>query len=382
MKIVDIIGYSLSSTYGDGNVYGQPKGVKSIGLVEVHTDAGYIGFGETYAGVYCPELISPIIKFLKEYLIGCDPIKIDDINDKLSIPFISGGGLIRSIISAIDISLWDIKGQAMELPISELINSDIKSSIKSYASSGSVAMSPEEIASDVEKILNKEYSAYKMRVGVQSWDHDLERIRVARKNLGDENQLMIDAIMGTLPNPWSYDKAQSRCNDMVPFNPLWVEEPLHPENYFGYKKLMEKTNLSIAMGESFSGLNEFETYLSNNCINYIQPDVTQCGGITQAIKIISTAKKYNVPVALHVWGSAISIISNLHLALAMSQVKWLEIPQVRLELLSDKINECISISKSHSSLTGQCGLGIKISDEEKNKYKFISGSGYKIPTNK
>ena len=80
MKITDLTGYSLSSPYGDGENYGQPLGVKSIGIVEVHTDTGFIGIGETYSGVYTPELIGPIVKYLKTLIIGQNPDEIDKIN--------------------------------------------------------------------------------------------------------------------------------------------------------------------------------------------------------------------------------------------------------------------------------------------------------------
>ena len=69
MKINKVIGYCLSSSYGDGNVFGQPLGAKSIGLVEVHTDSGIIGIGETYAGVYVPELIEPTVRFIESLIL-------------------------------------------------------------------------------------------------------------------------------------------------------------------------------------------------------------------------------------------------------------------------------------------------------------------------
>jgi L-alanine-DL-glutamate epimerase-like enolase superfamily enzyme len=379
MKITNLIGYSLSSPYGDGNVYGQPQGVKSIGIVEVHTNSGHIGIGETYSGVYVPELISPVVEFLKSIIIGHDPFEIEIINESLKVPFVSGSGLVKSIISAIDISLWDIQGQVQKKPISELLNTKLKNGVKVYASGGSVAMSDNEICDDVEKILQKGFFAYKMRVGLQTWENDLKRVATARKILGAKNELMIDAIMGTLPNSWHLKTAEKRAQDLVQYRPFWLEEPLVPDNYFGYKSLKAKTTVPIAMGESFTGLHEFEAYLSGNCVDYIQPDVTQCGGYSQAIKIISVSKNYNIPVALHVWGSAISIMANLHLARAFSEVEWLEIPQVRLEILSDKINEQLTINDGFVSAPDEPGLGLSISEALKNIYPFVPGSGYRVP---
>lgn len=380
MKISDLTGYSLSSPYGDGNVFGQPQGVKSLGIVEVHTDAGQIGIGETYAGVYAPELVTPIVEFLKPIIVGMDPCDIGTINKSLKIPFISGSGLMRSVISAVDIALWDIKGQIYKKPIYQLLNEQVRDSVKVYASGGSVAMNVDEIHSDVEHILIKGFSAYKMRVGVQPWENDLNRVAAARNKLGKNSELMIDAIMGTLPSPWGVETAISRTRDLVPYRPSWLEEPLLPENYLGYQELSNKTNIPIAMGESFTGLHEFEAYLSGKCVEYIQPDVTHCGGFSQAVKVIALAKTYDVSIALHVWGSAISIMSNLHLALAMPSVEWLEIPQVRLELLEDEIKSKMNIKNGALHAINEPGLGLTLTNKIKNTYPFVSGSGYRVPS--
>ncbi len=380
MKITKLEGYCLSSPYGTDQVFGQPLGVKSIGIVEVHTDVGYVGFGETYSGVYTPELIAPIIQFLQSIVIGRNPLEINEINNSLRIPFITNSGLVRSIISAIDIALWDIKGQYLKQPIASLINDSARNSIKVYASGGSVAMSSQEICFDVEKVLENGYDAYKMRVGSQTWKSDLERVTAARKSLGENNELMIDAIMGTLPNAWDLKTAINCLRDLAEFRPSWVEEPLPPEDYLGYQDLNANTELPIAMGESFSGIHEFEAYITSGCVDVIQPDVTHCGGFTQALKIIRFAEERDIPVALHVWGSALSIMANLHLACAMPTVKWLEIPQVRLEVLSDSICDFIRITNGYVPAIEKPGLGLTITDKLKEKYPFLPGSGYRVPS--
>jgi L-alanine-DL-glutamate epimerase-like enolase superfamily enzyme len=186
--------------------------------------------------------------------------------------------------------------------------------------------------------------------------------------------------MGTLPSPWDVETAARRIQDLVPYHPSWVEEPLMPENFSGYQELSKKKDIPIAMGESFTGLHEFEAYLTGNCVDFIQPDVTHCGGFSQAIKVIALAKKYKIPVALHVWGSAISLAANLHLALAMPEVEWLEIPQVRLELLADESSGKINIENGFVSAINEPGLGLNISEKIKSKFAFVPGSGYRIPS--
>ena len=207
-RILKIEGFALSSPYGSGKSLGQPLGVKSIGLVKVYTDSGEYGLGETYSGVYAPELIGPIVNFLESYLIGRlvgDDLIFDGIKN---MPFIGGSGILQSVFSAIEIAIWDLRGKILEVPTSKLINKDSRESTPLYASSGTVIFTTDEIIADVEDIQNLGYTAYKMRVGYQTWETDIKRVESARNTLGN-NDLMVDAIMGTLRPAWTSEKAIS-----------------------------------------------------------------------------------------------------------------------------------------------------------------------------
>jgi len=379
LKIIDINGFALSSAYGDGDNFGQPLGVKSIGLVEIKTDSNIDGIGETYAGVYTPELISVFINQIKPFLIGKDPFNINQIYDSLQIPFISNNGIYKSIISAVDIALWDIKGKYLNKPIAELLNKSFDITVKVYASGGSVAMSPKQIREDVEKIRNKGFAAYKMRVGYQKWEEDLERVKAAKDILNEKNNLMVDAIMGTLNN-WDLSTATEKEFQLREHNLTWLEEPLPPENFLDYKNLKINSKTPIALGEAFTGINEFESYITNNCMDVLQPDITHCGGYTGAIKLLSLVEKYKLPISMHVWGSPIAFLANLHFALAFNLVEWLEVPQVKLQFLSNEARKAHQIIDGNLTANLTSGLGISISDDIKNNFPFISGSGYRIPS--
>ena len=378
MKIIDINGFALSSAYGDGDNFGQPLGVKSIGLVEIKTDSNIDGIGETYSGVYTPELISILINQIKPALIGKDPLNINEIYNSLQIPFISNNGLYKSIISAVDIALWDIKGKSLNKPIAELLNESFDKTVKVYASGGSVAMSPKQICKDIEKVRDKGFTAYKMRVGYQKWEKDLERVKAAKEILNENNNLMVDAIMGTL-NSWDLSTASEKEFQLREYNLTWLEEPLQPENFLDYKSLKINSKTPIALGEAFTGINEFESYITNNCMDVLQPDVTHCGGYTGAMKILNLVEKYELPISMHVWGSPIALLANLHFSLAFNPVEWLEIPQVKLQFLSEETSKTYQIFNGNLTANLSPGLGISLSDDIKNNFPFVNGSGYRIP---
>lgn len=379
MKIVKVKVLPLSSNYGDGNVLGQPKSKKSIVLVKIHTDNNLVGIGETYSGVYVPELAVETIKFFINELIGKDVNDLEIFEKIKNIPYIGRGGLVLSVWSAIDIALWDLRAKDNNSPLYDLFKKNTSSQINIYASGGSAAFNTAQIKKDIDAVLSAGHTAYKMRVGFKEWGEDFKRVEFARKTLGDKNSLMIDAIMGSLNPPWELDTAISKINELSQFNIEWFEEPLHPSNLKDHIKLKDNVPIKIASGEALIGELEYWNYISTKAVDIIQLDVTHCGGFTEGLKIIQMAENYEIPVAMHVWGSPISFAANLNLAFYSDIVTWVEQPNITLDLSKDvkifesKITEGI-ITKPKNFV----GHGAAIDEMDDNSYKFVSGSGWKI----
>jgi L-alanine-DL-glutamate epimerase-like enolase superfamily enzyme len=376
--IKKVEGFALSSPYGTGESLGQPLGVKSVGLVRVYTESGIYGLGETYSGVYAPELIQPIVKFLESHLVGRligDDLIFDDIKN---IPFIGGNGILQSVFSAIEIAIWDIRGKILEVPTSQLINNNSRTSIPLYASSGTVIFTPDEIIKDVENILNLGYTAYKMRVGYQDWDVDIKRVENARNTFGN-NDLMVDAIMGTLRPAWSADKAISRAKNLVDFNLRWLEEPVHPENIKGLAEVCHSKLVPIAAGEAYSGNGEYQAILDLQAVDVLQFDATHSGGILACVELARKAELMKLDSALHVWGSAVAIAANAQVALAAPSIDILEIPMVSLELTEKMWIEPPVIKNGIWHSSDVPGLGVTLDDSLMHKYKFQLNSGYRLP---
>ena len=145
-----------------------------------------------------------------------------------------------------------------------------------------------------------------------------------------------------------------------------------------YSKLSRKNIIPIAFGESFTSFSEFEIANNLHCSKYIQPDVTHCGFIDSK-KTLKICKKNNTKIAMHSWGSPISTLANLHFSLAHSSVKWMEIPQVRLNLLKSEFDELMIFNNGYVSLDENIiGLGLDLNDKTIKNNKFIKNSGYKI----
>ena len=221
-KIISIKGFSLSSKYGDGNVFGQPKGVKSLGFIEIISESGKKGFGETYSGIYSPELISPIVDYLSNYIVGKKLNSLDFIDTISNIPFISNSGIIQSVISGIELATLDLIGKINEKPVYKMFSpSSDENQIETYYSGGSVVFSPDEVKEDIYNMQKNEFKYYKMRIGLKPWKEDLKRINQAFTFL-NRNNLMLDAIMGTLNPKWSLNIAK-RVKELEKFNLCYLK---------------------------------------------------------------------------------------------------------------------------------------------------------------
>jgi L-alanine-DL-glutamate epimerase-like enolase superfamily enzyme len=378
-SIIKIEGFALSSPYGEGKSLGQPKGVKSIGFVRIFSESGEYGVGETYAGVYSPELISPIIEFLENYLVG-KLVGDDQLLEKIyHIPFIGRNGIIRSIASAIEIALWDLRGKILETPAHILLNNNSQNNhVQMYASGGTVVFSPKEIQKDVEEVISLGYSAYKMRVGYQSWDEDISRVQEAKKIIGD-GSLMVDAIMGTIQPAWEFNQAKNNINDLLEFDLKWLEEPLHPDNTKGLEKLSNLNLIPIAAGEAYTGISEYQSLIDNKAVDILQFDATHSGGMAACVDLAEKAKSVNIESAVHVWGSAVAISANANVALANSYISYLEMPMVNLEITKHMWNSPPNIISGVWHKSSEPGLGVNLDDKLIEKYKFQHGSGYRLP---
>jgi L-alanine-DL-glutamate epimerase-like enolase superfamily enzyme len=372
-KITSIEGFCLSSPYGDGNVYGQPKGVKSLGFIEVKSESGISGFGETYSGIYSPELISPITKYLSHYIIGKKLNSLDFLDKLNKIPFIGYSGLIQSIISGIELAVLDLIGKIEKKPVHKLFQSFDNKEIKCYYSGGSVAFSENEIEEDIQKMKALGFNAFKMRVGLQEWEKDIKRVSKAYEVLKTD-KLMVDAIMGTLVSKWTIDDAITKIKNLEKFNLEWIEEPLSPSCLSDYKKLCRVSNIPVAMGEAYSGFIHFENIISNGYADIIQVDATHSMGFRQLLEF---SNKTIQNKATHVWGSTLSFYANATLALLSRNIEIHEFPSVEFKISNDIVKEKVKIQNSKLLISDYPGFGIDINDEIKNKYKYIENSGYK-----
>lgn len=285
-------------------------------VVRVHTDEGITGIGEVDSAPLAAReaILGPyshsITSGLKHLILGEDPFQTEYLWEKMYRGNIYAGrfGVALHAMSGIDMALWDIKGKALGMPVWRLLGGGFRKSIRCYASS-LFGATPEETGERARRFADMGFSAVKFGWAPMGADAgtDLALVARARQGLGAKPDLMIDAGL-----VWDAKTAIQRARAFSEHNIFWLEEPLAPDDYAGYRKLTAATEVRIAAGEEESGRHTFRRLMDEGNIDVVQVDLTRCGGFTEAMKIASLAADRGLPVANHGFTTYINVAAALH----------------------------------------------------------------------
>ncbi len=379
MHIIDsITPILISSDYGDNNTLGQPLGLKTIGIVKITTIEGEYGFGESYIAIYIPELFETLVNYISKYLTHKSFKDPREIYESFFIPFCSSNGLLASIYSAIDIALWDITCKSSKKSLNDFLKLEKNNNFNFYFSGGSAAFNPDKITAEIETVNKQIFKGYKMRIGKANWDYDLKRIKSARKKW--DQFLMLDSIMGTIRPPLETHEWSTKLSSLEEFNPLWLEEPLDPENIEGINKIKSfNFKISLALGESLTGKLGIRAYLNNENLDFLQLDVTNCGGISMLISMLPEIILSKKRITMHVWGSPLAFSANLKFASILKNVEWVEYPGVKLHCFDELDKNYYSNSPNFDKYLYEYKFTSIEFTEVKKKNPYVEGTGFIMP---
>jgi len=269
-------------------------------FLKVETDEGISGWGEPVVEGRA-RTVEAAVHELAEYLVGRDPSRINDLWQTLYRGgFYRGGPVLMSAIAGIDQALWDIKGKTLGVPVYELLGGLVRERMKTYRWVGGDR--PAELVEQIRGYRELGFDTFKFNGteelklldSPRAVDAALARVAAVREAFGDSVDFGID-FHGRVAAPM----ARVLLRELEPYRPLFVEEPVLPEQAEYYPRLAAATPIPLAAGERMYSRFEFKRVLEAGGLSILQPDLSHAGGITECVKIAAMAEACDVALAPH-----------------------------------------------------------------------------------
>ena len=260
--------------------------------------------GDSLFGLYGPidrEVAIVVAEEIKPFLMGKDPLAGEKLWDEMyRSNRHSRAGIFLMAISAVDNTLWDLRGRHFGVPVYRLLGGPTRTSVEVYASCLGFSLEPEAVRKRCLSIKAEGYRNQKWFMGYgpgsgpEGMRRNVELVKTLRETLGDDTELMFDAFSG-----WDLTYALEWAHQVEQYRPRWIEEAMHPEKIESFVTLRRSIKFPVASGEHFYGRWEVERYLEAGAVQVVQADPEWCGGITELLKIGTVASLHDVPVIPH-----------------------------------------------------------------------------------
>ena len=357
---------------------------RGLVFVQVDTDEGLTGWGEitTYPGPVANRAVAAFVDQVGDWLRGEDPERIEAIWHKIfrGMTYVGTRGATTATISGIDIALWDIRGKALGQPIYKLLGGQVRDSIALYCHPHG-ATSPEGIVAASKEIMAAGFKAYKMdpmianlhvtnssyldgEISPEAESRAIEILAAAREAVGPEFEILIDAH-----GLYNVPTAVRLANKMAEYNIHWFEEPVPPESWKALKQVKEQVATRICTGERLHTRWEFVPIFENGLADFVMPDVTWTGGISELKKIATMAEAYYVPISPHDASGPINVVAGAQVMMTVPNFYKLEVSRHTFSNYNRLIDEPLDVRGGHLHLNDRPGLGIELLPEALQRYE-------------
>lgn len=385
--------------------------------VQLHTDDGLVGLGETY---YAPRAVSALIHdVFASLLLGRSPLDIENhwTNIFSTINFFGFAGAETRALSAIDVALWDIVGQSTGQPIYNLLGGRNRERVPVYntcVSHGTIQdyhrwRYENRTGELAEELLQQGIKAMKIwpfdqfgtslggpigqRAGAEAVGpvtHFLSKenlkkgisyVEDIRRAVGDKMEIAIEGHAR-----WNLPEAIKIARALEPYDVLWLEEIIPPDNIDAYARLKSETKVPLCVSERLFARFGFRQVVEKHVADMVMPDMAWTGGITETRKICAMADTYYLPITLHDTIGPVALWSAAHMMLHIPNALIMESVRAYYQgWYNDVMTEPVPIADGMLSLPGKPGLGVQLRPEILNRpdaHREVSDEQHKFDPSK
>lgn len=329
-----------------------------LSVVTVETNGGLVGIGSVYSDVRLVGAVLDVLEPLYHDEIALEPSRVSA-KLRSHAAWLGRGGAIDHTISAIDIALWDLLGQATGQPVGRLLGGRYRDRVRPYASI--MVSDPAVLSGRLQELAARGFTAFKFRAPFgASKSRDESLLRAAREAVGSDAELMVD--VGGSDAFWQHGYTWAlRMADMAAeYCVSWLEEPLRPDALDDYRRLRGQSRAPIAGGEALTGRLAFRPFIEAGALDVVQPDVSKVGGVSEQLRIAESAEDHGLRYVGHGSYTAIGLAADLQLASAMPGADLVEL-EVDSPFLGQLCQEPIELDRDGMLPIPDCpGLGVTL----------------------
>lgn len=345
-------------------------------FVKIITDTGISGIGEVGAWGFIDAAAECLKKF-RGYLVGKDPFQIEHHNQYMYRSMYFRGAILMSAISAIDIALWDIKGKVLGVPVYELLGGRTRDKVRSY---GAVfQFTPEAMAKGCLELKKQGFTCARLMItGDMSqtqtgMEDDIfngkvkkytDMVAACRQAVGEDFDFVLECHRSLIPS-----EAIAFGNAVEKYHPLFLEDPIAPDNVEVMADVASKISIPIATGERCINIQEMELIMTKKAARYVRPDVCALGGITPAKKVAAMAEANYVGIVPHNPLGPVSTAACLQLDASIPNFTIQEFPSFYLQGgEAAMLKEPLEVEHGYIKVPNRPGIGIELIDDISEKF--------------
>jgi L-alanine-DL-glutamate epimerase-like enolase superfamily enzyme len=333
MKIKSVASFILHCPLNTDSISDSTHTITHWGVVGacITTEDGLLGYGFTGTHAHLPSdrlIASCVSECYAPLLVGEDASDGDRLWLKLArfpaVQWVGRAGITQVALAAIDIALWDLRAKAAGLPLWKLLGGATTETLEAYNTDvGWLSVPKAKLVDGCRAAIERDgFRRLKLKVGHADPLEDIDRIAAVRQAVGPKITIAIDGN-----GKWDLPTCQRFCARAEPLDLFWFEEPMWYDDIGSHAALARSTSIPIALGEQLYTAEAFAAFIHAGAVQYVQPDVTRLGGITEYIQVAHTAHAHRLPVVAHVgdMGQVHVHLSYWHPATSMLEyIPWIK----------------------------------------------------------